>query len=126
MFLFCLYPLRTNELLSHLQAERQRLLDEVQTLQQANETQKTELTKLKENVSAKDIEREAVEGSDRSAVNALENANRRINMELDELKRDHDLKVLFEIAVPNVIIFCKFSFLLLSFRSLRIILSHQS
>ncbi len=52
-------------MVTHLQAERQRLLSEVSALQASNDGQKAELAKLRERVAASKIEKSAAEGSDR-------------------------------------------------------------
>uniref|UniRef100_A0A7S3HAB2 Calponin-homology (CH) domain-containing protein n=1 Tax=Spumella elongata TaxID=89044 RepID=A0A7S3HAB2_9STRA len=85
--------LRVKEMVQHLQAERVRLANEVSSLEQSNESLKAQLAKTKEKAQQKEQEREAVEGSDRSRVHALETLNTKLTSELEEVKREQDLKI---------------------------------
>lgn len=85
--------IRINEMLQHLHSERQRLLEEVATLEQSNDELKVQLERVAESSHLKDQQREAVEGSDRNRVFTLENINRQLQAELEELKREHDLRI---------------------------------
>lgn len=107
-------------MVQHLQAERARLLGEVGSLEQANEGLKAQLAKTKERAHQQEQvhyrtvpcstrlypdrylcsggaaliqEREAVEGSDRSRVQALEALTQKLSAELEEAKREGDLRV---------------------------------
>lgn len=84
---------RLQELLQHLQSERQRLLGEVATLEQSNDMLKSQLERVTETSHLREKERVAVEGSDRNRVQALEQQNAQLLSELDDLKREHDLKI---------------------------------
>jgi len=84
--------LRVKEMLKHLQDERTRLLGEVNSLEQSNDSLKVQLTKTKERAQQKDQEREAVEGSDRSRVQTLEATNQKLSSELEDSKRELDLR----------------------------------
>ena len=79
-------------MLQHLQSERVRLLGEVGSLEQSNESLRAQLMKAQEHAQQKDQEREAVEGSDRSRVQALEALNHKLTSELEDAKREQDLR----------------------------------
>ena len=80
-------------MLQHLQSERTRLLGEVNSLEASNESLKAQLVKAKERSQQKDNEREAVEGTDRSRVQTLETLNAKLQSELEDSKREQDLKI---------------------------------
>jgi chromosome segregation ATPase len=80
-------------MLQHLQAERLRLMSDVAGLEQTNESLRGQLTKAKEHTAAQIQEREAVEGSDRNRVQTLEAQNNKLQAELEDCKREHDLKI---------------------------------
>lgn len=80
-------------MLSHLQSERQSLLNEVRTLEKQNESLKTEVSKLREKTTISEQERDAIDGGDKLRSEAAESNNMKLQKEVDELKREIDLKL---------------------------------
>lgn len=80
-------------MLQHLQNERQRLVQEVRNLELTNDGLKSQMTALKEKSTLNEQEREALDGSDRQRVTAAEASNLKLQKELDETKKDLDLKL---------------------------------
>jgi protein HOOK3 len=80
-------------MLQHVQNERQRLLNDLRNMESANETLKTQVNSLKEKSSLNEQEREALDGTERQRSSAVELQNAKLQKELDECKRDLDLKI---------------------------------
>lgn len=80
-------------MLQHLQNERQRLLVDLRNSELANENLKAQVTALKEKSSFNEQEREALDGTERQRNNAAEMLNTKLQKELDEYKKDLDLKM---------------------------------
>ena len=85
--------IRAKEMLQHLQNERQRLLVDLRNSELANENLKAQVTALKEKSSFNEQEREALDGTERQRNNAAEMLNTKLQKELDEYKKDLDLKM---------------------------------
>lgn len=85
--------IRAKEMLQHLQNERQRLLVDLRNSELANENLKAQVTALKEKSSFNEQEREALDGTERQRNNAAEILNTKLQKELDEYKKDLDLKM---------------------------------
>ena len=84
-------------MLTYLQSERARLQAEVSGMEQSNESLKSQLAHSKEREKQHQRERESVEGNDRARVQSLESQNHKLQLDLDDCKREceglkHDLK----------------------------------
>lgn len=85
--------IRTKEMLQHVQNERQRLLHDIRNLEKENSSLSAQVSSLKEKSSLSEQEREALDGSDRQRVTAVETLNLHLQKELDEIKKELDLKI---------------------------------
>mmetsp|Transcript_15944 Transcript_15944/g.26848 ORF Transcript_15944/g.26848 Transcript_15944/m.26848 type:complete len:728 (+) Transcript_15944:127-2310(+) len=85
--------LRVKEMLQHLQSERVRLLGEVSGLEQAQESLKHQLRDAQAQAQQREAERALEEGSDRNRVQVLESTCSQLKAELEESKREQDLRV---------------------------------
>ncbi len=85
---FLIYMLhRKDEMLRHLQTERQSLLSEVAGLERERESLKQQLHSAKVSLSQSDLERETQGGSDRQRADALDARVHNLEREIDELRR---------------------------------------
>ena len=91
----------------HLQAEQHRLSGEVAQLEQTNSVLTLQNDQLRERTIQLDHDREALEGNDRQRSAVAESAKETLQMDLDESKREVDLKTVecehlrFEIRTAN-------------------------
>ena len=79
---------RSNELLQHLQSERQRLLAESSALAQSNESLRSQLRRLQEVT----LQQKEMESSENVRAQAAEARASQLQAELSELRRDLDLR----------------------------------
>eukprot|EP01036_Dinobryon_divergens_P022096 gene22096-30331_t len=79
---------RSNELLQHLQMERQRLLAESAALAQSNETLRAQLHRLQDSSQQQKV----LESSESMRATVAEERASRLQLEVDELRRESDLK----------------------------------
>jgi hypothetical protein len=70
-FIYCMYILyynRLNEMVHHLQLERQKLINDCRNLEQSNESFQSELEKLKEMSQLREQELEEIGNNDRNQL----------------------------------------------------------
>ena len=99
---FLIYMLhRKDEMLRHLQTERQSLLSEVAGLERERESLKQQLHSAKVSLSQSDLERETQGGSDRQRADALDARVHNLEREIDELRRELDARTVSEGALKE-------------------------
>ena len=82
--------LMLQEMVRSLQAEKLALLSNIDQLESQNRQFQDESKRLKQEMNRHDDEREALEGSDRTRAAAIANANRALQTELDETRRESE------------------------------------
>ena len=85
--------IQAQETIKRLQEERQRLLAQTGNLEANNVDLNDQVIKLNEQLESQEAEKAMNQGSERGRVAALEATQAQLQMELDETKRDLDLKI---------------------------------
>jgi chromosome segregation ATPase len=86
--------IRAQEMIKHLQEERQRILNETSSLESINADLSSQITQLTNDLNEYKNERNLQQESDRSRVAVAEQANVNIKMDLDDAKRELDIKMM--------------------------------
>jgi chromosome segregation ATPase len=80
-------------MVQHLQSERTRLLSDLRSLELSHESLKSQLSSLKDKTTQNQQENDLLAGNDRQRVTALEGMNSKLSKELDEIKKEFDMKL---------------------------------
>ena len=85
--------IEAQNMIKRLQEERQRLLASTSNLETNNQDLSEQVQTLSKQIESYNVEREKQELSDRGRTAAMESANAQLQMDLDEAKRELDLKI---------------------------------